>query len=59
MVNQDKPWILMNCPNFNAAPRIWVSLDTRRLIFPSVMMSEPEALSWELVVRLRSSEAAP
>ena len=33
------PWILRNCPTFSAAPRICVSLDTRRLKFALVIMS--------------------
>jgi hypothetical protein len=32
------PWILRNCPTFSAAPRISVSLDTRRVEFASVIM---------------------
>jgi len=56
-----KPWILRNCPTFSAAPRIRVSLDTRRVRFASVIMSE-DGDSVELVdvvERRRNSEAAP
>jgi hypothetical protein len=56
-----EPWILRNCPTFSAAPRIRVSLDTRRIRFASVIMSE-DGDSVELVdvvERRRSSEAAP
>jgi hypothetical protein len=55
------PWILRNCPTFSAAPRIRVSLDTRRVKFASVIMSE-DGESDELadvVERRRSSAAAP
>jgi hypothetical protein len=55
------PWMLRNCPTFSAAPRIRVSLDTRRVKFASVIMSE-EGESFEsadVVERRRSSEAAP
>ena len=55
------PWILRNCPTFSAAPRIRVSLDTRRVNFTSVIISE-DGESVELadvVERRKSSEAAP
>lgn len=56
----DGPWMLMNWPSFSAAPRIWVSLATSRLMFPSVSMSEVGALSSVLLVERRSSsDAAP
>jgi hypothetical protein len=55
------PWILRNCPTFRAAPRIRVSLDTRRVKFASVIMSEEgeSVESADVVERRRSSEAAP
>jgi len=56
------PWILRNCPTFSAAPRIRVSLDTRRVKFASVIMSEEgesAVESADVVERRRSSEAAP
>ena len=55
------PWILRNSPTFRAAPRIRVSLDTRRVKFTSVIMSEDgdsvesaDAVEWR-----RNSEARP
>lgn len=53
------PCILINWPSFNAAPRIWVNFDTRRLILPSVIINEDDAWSSEDVERRMSSEAAP
>ena len=50
--------MLMNCPSFNAAPRIWESLDTRRLMFASVIITDES--SWDPApVRRRTSDAAP
>ena len=48
----------MNCPSFNAAPRICESFETRRLMLASVIITddwseEPEP------VRRRTSVAAP
>ena len=50
--------MLMNCPSFNAAPRIWESLETRRLMFASVIITDES--SWDPApVRRRTSDAAP
>lgn len=49
----------MNCPIFSAAPRNWVSLETRRFTLPSVSISEGACFSPGLVVRLSNSVAAP
>ena len=57
-----EPWILRNCPTFSAAPRICVSLDTRRVKFASVIMSEDvgdSVDSADAVERRTNSEAAP
>lgn len=50
--------MLMNCPSFNAAPRIWESLETRRLMLASVIITDDS--SWDPdPVRRRISDAAP
>jgi len=55
--------MLKNCPTLSAAPRIRVSLDTRRVRFASVIMREDgDSDSAELPVaveRRRNSDAAP
>lgn len=54
--------MLINCPNFNAAPRICDSFATSRLIFASVIITEPvlaTSPSDDVVDRRRISEAAP
>ena len=55
------PWILRNCPTFNAAPRICVSLDTMRVKFASVIIRDDEVPvdSVDFVERRSNSEAAP
>ena len=50
------PW---NCPTFGAAPRICVSLDTRRVKFASVIMNGDAGDSVVTVERRMNSEAAP
>ena len=55
-------WVLRNCPTFSAAPRICVSLVTRRVKFASVIISEDGGDSVDSVVaveRRMSAEAAP
>jgi hypothetical protein len=37
MKDECAPGMLINCPSFRAAPRIWESLDTRRVMFASVI----------------------
>jgi hypothetical protein len=38
MKGECAPSMLMNCPSFREAQRIWESLDTRRVMFVSVIM---------------------
>jgi hypothetical protein len=51
--------MLRNCPTFSAAPRICVSLDTRRVKFASVIMREDGGDSVDAVERRINSAAAP
>lgn len=53
--------MLINCPSFNAAPRICDSFATSRLIFASVIITEPvlAASPSDDVDRRIISEAAP
>lgn len=53
------PCMLMNCPSFSAAPRILESLDTKRVIFASVIMTDCVLSTSDVVERRKSSEAAP
>jgi hypothetical protein len=54
----DLPWILMNCPSFNAAPRIRPRVETSLRILASLINTLlPEAVP--PVDLLRPSEAAP
>jgi len=57
----NEPCMLINCPNFNAAPLICDNFDTNRFKFASVIMSEDDCspCSDELVDRRRTSDAAP
>ena len=48
----------MNWPSLSAAPRIWVSLDTSRLMLLSVIISEVCCCD-EPAERRMSSDAAP
>ena len=59
--HRNKPCMLMNWPNFNAAPLICDNFDTSRFIFASVIMSEEgcSPCSAELVERRTISDAAP
>ncbi len=52
------PWILINWPNFNAAPRIWVSFATSLRMLASDMNTEG-AGSEEETERRSISPAAP
>lgn len=55
---EGSPCMLMNCPSFNAAPRIWESLETRRLMLASVIITDES--SWDPApLRRRTSDAAP
>jgi hypothetical protein len=40
MKDECAPRMLINCPSFRAAPHIWESLDTRRVMFASVIMAD-------------------
>lgn len=50
--------MLINCPSFNAAPRICESFETSRLMFASVIITDDGSEEPEPVLR-RTSAAAP
>ena len=51
--------MLINCPNFKAAPRICDSFMTKRLMFASVIMTDEDWSCDPDPVLRRISEAAP
>jgi hypothetical protein len=59
MKDECAPCMLMNCPSFRAAPRIWESFDTRRVMFASVIMTDCVVSASDVVERRKISEAAP
>lgn len=59
MRNECAPCMLMNCPSFRAAPRIWESLDTKRVMLASVIMTDCVLSACDVVERRKTSEAAP
>jgi hypothetical protein len=58
MKDECAPGMLINCPSFRAAPRIWESLDTRRVMFASVIMTDCIVSASDVVERRKISEAA-
>jgi hypothetical protein len=59
MKDECAPRVLMNCPSFRAALYIWESLDTRQVMFVSVMMTDCVVSALDVVERRKISEAAP